>query len=172
MPKYDMMIIGHITDDTLEYQGKVTGFTGGAAYFSSFAAKRAQAKIYVVTKLAQEDFGALDGLRKEGVEILAISSPQTTSIANIFESNDLDQRRTTLRSQADPFKSEDIPNVETRIYYLAGLFAGEIPNVLIESLSKKGAVGLDLQAMLRSNEDVRFPFKDWTEKERYLPMVA
>lgn len=172
MPKYDMMIIGHITDDTLEYQGKVTGFTGGAAYFSSFAAKRAQAKIYLVTKLAKKDFGVLDELRREGIEILAISSPQTTSIANIFESNDLDKRRTTLRFQADPFKSEDIPNVETAIYYLAGLFIGEIPNVLIEYLSKKGKVGLDLQAMLRSNEDVRFPFKDWTEKERYLPMVA
>lgn len=172
MSKYDMMIIGHITSDTLEYKGKVTDFTGGAAYFSSFAAKRSNAKICVVTKLAKKDFGILDELRKEGMDVIAIPSPKTTSIENIFETDDFDKRRARLLSQAEPFNEQDIPEVEAKIYYLAGLFTGEIPNSLIKSLSQKGDVGLDMQAMLRSSEDVRFAFKDWAEKERYLPMVT
>jgi sugar/nucleoside kinase (ribokinase family) len=170
--KFDIMIIGHITRDTLEYQGKVTGFTGGGAYFSSFAAKRSNARICVVTKLARKDFGVLDEFRREGIEIIAIPTPKTTSIENIFESDDLDKRKAKLLSQADPFSPEDIPQVETKIYYLAGLFVGEIPNLLIEYLASKGEVGLDLQAMLRSSEDVRFAFKDWAEKKRYLPRVT
>jgi sugar/nucleoside kinase (ribokinase family) len=166
------MIIGHITRDTLEYRGKVTPFTGGAAYFSSFAAKRLNAKICVVTKLARKDFGVLDELKREGIEVIAFSSPQTTSIENVFESDDFDKRKARLIAQADPFQIEDIPNVEAKIYYLAGLFVGEIPETLIEYLAGKGEVALDMQAMLRSNEKACFAFKDWPGKERVLPMIT
>jgi sugar/nucleoside kinase (ribokinase family) len=170
--KYDIMIIGHITRDTLEYQGKVTDFTGGGAYFSSIAAKRSNAKICVVTKLARKDFGVLDELKREGIEVMAIPSPKTTSIENVFESDDFDKRKARLIAQADPFQPEDIPKAEAKIYYLAGLFVGEIPGTLIEYLAEKGEVGLDMQAMLRSNEEASFAFKDWPEKERYLPMIT
>jgi sugar/nucleoside kinase (ribokinase family) len=166
------MIIGHITRDTLEYKGEVTRFTGGAAYFSSFAAKRSNTKICVVTKLARKDFGVLDELRGEGIEVIAIPSPRTTSIENVFETDDFDKRKARLISQADPFDPEDIPEFETKIYYLAGLFSGEIPHALIESFSKKGEVGLDMQAMLRSSENASFAFKDWVEKRDYLPMIT
>ena len=124
MDKYDIVSIGHITKDTLHYRGEVTGFTGGAAYFSSFAAKRSNAKIVVVTKLAKEDFGVLDDLRKEAIDLIAIPSRQTTSIENVFETDDLDKRKVRLISQADPFAPGDIPQVKTRIYHLGGLFLG------------------------------------------------
>jgi sugar/nucleoside kinase (ribokinase family) len=169
---YDLLIIGHITSDTLEYKGEVTRFTGGAAYFSSFAAKRSKANIHVVTKLAKKDFGVLDDLRKEGIDVIALPSLETTSIENIFETDDFDRRKARLLSQADPFYSEDIPDVEAKIYYLAGLFSGEIPDTLIEHLSRKGKVALDLQAMLRVRGEAHFAFKDWAEKERYLPMIT
>jgi sugar/nucleoside kinase (ribokinase family) len=167
-----MVIIGHITSDTLEYKGEVTRFTGGAAYFSSFAAKRSNAKICVVTKLAQKDFGVLDELSREGIEVIAIPSSTTTSIENIFETDDFDKRKARLLSQADPFQPKDIPEGETKIYYLAGLFMGEIPHALIEYLSQKGEVGLDMQAMLRSSGNASLAFKDWVEKKDYLPMVT
>jgi len=166
------MIIGHITRDTLEYRGKVTPFTGGGVYFSSLAAKRSNAKICVVTKLARSDFGVLDELKREGIEVTAIPSSKTTSIENVFESDDLDKRKARLIDQADPFQPEDIPKAKAKIYCLAGLFVGEIPGTLIEYLAEKGEVGLDMQAMLRSNEEASFAFKDWPEKERYLPMIT
>src|SRR4030043_2102639 len=103
------MIIGHITRDTLEYRGKVTPFTGGGAYFSSFAAKRSNAKICVVTKLARGDLGVLDELKREGIEVIALPSSKTTSIENVFESDDLDKRKERLIAQADPFQPEDLP---------------------------------------------------------------
>jgi sugar/nucleoside kinase (ribokinase family) len=169
---YDLLIIGHITSDTLEYKGEVTRFTGGAAYFSSFAAKRSEANIRVVTKLAKKDFGVLDDLRKEGIDVIALPSLETTSIENIFETDDFDRRKARLLSQADPFYPEDIPEDEAKIYYLAGLFSGEIPDGLIEHLSRKGKVALDLQAMLRVRGEAHFAFKDWAGKKRYLPMIT
>jgi sugar/nucleoside kinase (ribokinase family) len=172
VPKYDIMIIGHITSDILDYKGEVSGFIGGGAYFSAFAAKRSNVNFCVVTKLAKKDFGILEGLKKEGIEVTAIPSLRTTSIENVFETDDVDRRKVRLLSQADPFNPEDIPNVETRIYYLAGVFAGEIPDSLIVHLSKKGEIALDLQAKLRWSESGEFAFKDWAEKGKYIPMVT
>jgi sugar/nucleoside kinase (ribokinase family) len=169
--KYDIVIIGHVASDILVYKGEVSGYIGGGAYFSAFVAKRCNVKFRVVTKLARKDFGILDGLKKEAIEVTALPSPKTTSIENVFETDDVDRRKVRLLSQADPFNPEDIPDVETRIYYLAGLFVGEIPDSLIVSLARKGEVGLDLQAKLRFSEVGTFAFKDWPDKEKYMPMV-
>jgi sugar/nucleoside kinase (ribokinase family) len=172
MPKYDIVIIGHVASDILVYKGETSGYIGGGAYFSAFVAKRANAKICVVTKLARKDFGNLEGLKKEGIEVTAIPSARTTSIENVFETDDVDHRKVRLLSQADAFTPEDLPDVESRIYCLAGLFVGEIPDSLIVHLAGKGEVGLDLQAKLRSSEGGTFAFKDWPDKEKYIPKVT
>ncbi len=172
MAKYDIVIIGHVASDILVYKGETSGYIGGGAYFSAFVAKRAGAKFCVVTKLARKDFGILEGLKKEGIEVTALPSPRTTSIENVFETDDVDHRKVQLLSQADPFNPADIPDVDTRIFYLAGLFVGEIPDSLIVHLSQKGEVGLDLQAKLRSSEAGVFSFKDWPDKEKVIPRVT
>jgi len=170
--KYDMVTIGHITDDILDDRGTVTRFIGGAAFFSSFAAKESGAKLLVVTKLAQKDFGLLNGLNEQGIEVIALPSTKTTSIENVFESEDVDQRKVRLLSQAEPFQLEEIPDVRTEIFNLAGLFYGDIPPEMIESLSRRARVGLDLQCMLRTSHEGSFSWTDWAEKRKYLPRIT
>lgn len=172
MVGYDIVIIGHVTSDILVQKGVATGFIGGGAYFSAFAAQRSAVRIRVVTKLAPEDFGILEGLKKEGIEVTAIPSVRTTSIENVFETEDVDRRKVRLLAQADPFSPEDIPAETAKIYSLAGLFAGEIPDSLIVHLARRGAVALDLQAKLRVSGAGTFAFKDWPEKESCLPLVT
>jgi len=169
---YDMVTIGHITDDILNDRGTVSRFIGGAAYFSSFAAKRSGAELLVVTKLAPKDFGLLDGLRQEGIEVIALPGIHTTSIENIFETEDVDRRKVNLLSQAEPFRLEEIPDVQTEIFNLAGLFHGDIPPEMIQPLSRKARVGLDLQCMLRTSASGIFSWIDWPEKQKYLPCIT
>jgi sugar/nucleoside kinase (ribokinase family) len=171
MPPYDIVIIGHVASDILVYKGEASGFIGGGAYFSAFAARRSDVRFCVITKLAPKDFGILDGLKKDGIEVTAIPSLRTTSIENVFETDDVDRRKVRLLSQADPFHPEDIP-AEAKIYSLAGLFVGEFPDSLIVHLARKGDVALDLQAKLRYSEAGTFAFKDWPEKEKYIPLVT
>jgi len=172
MQRYDIVSIGHITNDILDDRGRVTRFIGGASYFSAFAGHRAGARILVVTKMAARDVHLLDGLKKEGIEVLALPSPDTTSIENVFETADVDKRKVRLLSQAAPFAPQDLPEVEAEVYSLAGLFKGEIPAELIEAASARGKVALDLQAMVRCSEEGRFAFRDWEEKGRYLPLIT
>ena len=115
-----------------------------------------------MTKLNERDLGILDGIKAEEIDVVAIPSVRTTSVENIFETEDVDKRKVNLLAQADPFTIGDIPAVKTRIYNLAGLFVGELPNRLIEDLSPRGAkIALDLQAMLRRSQNGRFSWADW-----------
>jgi sugar/nucleoside kinase (ribokinase family) len=170
--RYDVVTIGHVTHDVLNQMGKVSRFIGGAAYFSSFAAKRSGAELLVVTKLAQNDFGLLSDLRQEDIEVIALPSTHTTSIENVFESENVDQRKVTLLSQAEPFQLEEIPDVQTEIFNLAGLFYGDIPPEMIGPLARRARVALDLQCMLRTSTRGIFSWSDWPEKRKYLPHVT
>lgn len=169
---YDLITIGHVTHDMLDDRGDVSWFIGGAAYFSSFAAKRSGASLLVVTKLAEKDLGLLQALKDEGIKVIALPSAQTTSIENFFETEDVDRRRVNLISQGDPFRLDDIPDADTKIFNLAGLFYGDIPSEIIEPLSQKAAVGLDLQCMLRSTVGGSFSWMDWPEKRECLPQIT
>jgi sugar/nucleoside kinase (ribokinase family) len=169
---YDIVTIGHVTHDILNDRGRVSRFIGGGTYFSSFAAKRSGATVLVVTKLAEKDFGLLEGMKEEGIEVIGLPSERTTSIENIFETEDVDRRKVNLLSQADSFGLEDIPEVDTKLFTLAGLFKGEIPPEMIEALSRKARVGLDLQCMLRASTGGQFSWQDWPEKKKLLPRVA
>jgi sugar/nucleoside kinase (ribokinase family) len=62
--------------------------------------------------------------------------------------------------------------MDAKIYSLSGLFVDELPNALIVHLARKGEIALDLQAKLRYSEAGTFAFKDWPDKEKYLPLVT
>ena len=170
--KYDIVSIGHITNDVLNMMGKKTPFTGGAAYFSPYAVKKAGADVLVITKMAEKDTGSLDILRNAGIDVQVLPSKETTSIENIFVTEDQDNRKLSLISLADSFTADEIPeDIEADVYHIAALFNGEIPDSMIEALSKRGKVAMDLQASLRyiGKEDVYF--EDWKNKKKYLPYV-
>ena len=170
--RYDFIIVGHVTNDTLIAGGEPARFTGGGAFFSAFAARRSGASVLVVTKLAEKDLGLLQEMRDEGIEVIVLPSTDTTSIENTYVDGNADQRIVKLIARGDPFRREDIPQVATQIYSLTGLFRGEIPAEFVESLSSKAKVGLDLQGMLRTSTGGVFSWQDWPQKKRYLPGVT
>ncbi|MCD6122403.1 MAG: carbohydrate kinase [Spirochaetales bacterium] len=169
---YDILLIGHVSKDIIIVKGRITKTLGGAVYYSSIAAKRSGSNVLVITKLAHSDIDILKELDNEEIDYLPLGSTQTTSIENIYYTGDLDRRKVTLISQADSFKIEDIPEYKSYIYHLAGLFHGEIPDSLIEPLSTKGKIALDVQGILRRSENGKLLFRDWEKKYDLLPYVT
>ena len=168
--KYDIICVGHITNDVRDMMGVRTPFVGGAAYFSPVAAARSGAKVLVVTKMARADRASVDLLGREGVEVRFLPSGATTSIENIFHSPNPDERKLKLISAADSFTMEDIGGLpDASVYHIAALFKDEVPDEAIRVLAARGRVALDLQAVLRhfAKDDVEF--RDWPAKETFLP---
>lgn len=168
--EYDIVSIGHVTNDVRNMMGTKTPFVGGAAFFSPHAAKRSGADVLVITKMAEKDTHTLSTLTDAGIDVLPLPSKATTSIENIFVTEDQDNRKLKLLSLADPFSADEIPSdIKAKVFHIAALFSGEVPDEMIKSLSKRGKVALDLQAALRYIGEDDVYFEDWKEKEKYMP---
>jgi len=170
--KFDITMVGHISKDIMIYKEDEQRFTGGPVIYSSIAAARSGKSVHVFTKAAAEDDGALDVMRNEGVNVTRLDSKATTSIENIYFTADKERRQVTLLSQADPFSVKDFPETESRIYHLAGLFRGEIPDEFIPYFAAKGEVGIDAQGLLRCSEDGDLLFRNWDAAAQLMPHIS
>ena len=172
MEDYDIIMVGHVSKDIIIFLGAEERLLGGAVVHSSAAAARSGMRVLVITKAAAADRPLLELFGELGAESRILESPSTTSIENIYESEDRERRRVRLISQADPFRLEELTGPEGRLYHLAGLFFGEIPDAVIEPLSLRAPVAIDAQGLLRRSEQGRLEFRDWPNKERLLPFVT
>ncbi len=167
----DMVIVGHLSRDIIVVDSGRQEATGGAVYFAAFAAKPACSKILVITKLALADVDLLCDFWQKGIPVLPLLSPQTTIMEDSFDSGENYARKSKVLSLASSFRIEDIPVKSAEVFYLAGLMQGEIPETLIEELSHRGKIALDVQGFLRTPDQGTLVFSKWMEKERYLPYV-
>lgn len=173
--QYDILTIGHISlDYNIDYLDHQIIEVGGAVIYSSAAAYAGGHKVGVVTKLAERDKERLNEFVINKDDIFFIPSKKSTSIRNKYFTADKEKRLCTCISQAEPFKISDIPAADCKIFHLAGLIYGDFDNELIIELSKRGAVALDVQAMLRHADGDNTPmyFKAWEKKKELLPYIT
>ncbi len=168
----DILILGHVSKDIIVYRGEQEHTTGGAVFFASVSASRSGASVLAVTKTSAEDRELLDPLLQEDLDVLILDSPDTTSIWNVYLSEDRERREVSLLSTASPFRLEELPDATARIIYFAGLLRGELPDALIPPLSEKAEVALDAQGILRRQRGEELIFDDWEEKKRFLPLIT
>ena len=171
--KYDTFIMGHISIDENIYQEETVKETGGAVVYSSCSSYAIGHKTGILTKLSFKDRKRLEIFCIPKENIIVLDSKNTTSIRNIYHTEDRERRTCIALSIADPFKISDIPdNIDSRIFHFAGLISGEFDNEMIKFLGNRGKIALDVQGFLRavgkSNEMI---FKDWREKKEYLPCI-
>ena len=171
--KYDTFIMGHISIDENIYQGETVKEIGGAVVYSSCASCAVGHKTGILTKLSFQDKNCLEVFTIPEEDIFALSSQNTTSIRNIYHSEDRERRTCTALSVADPFTIKDIPDsINSQIYHFAGLIYGEFDSKMIKFLHSKGKIALDVQGFLRNvGENKEMVFKDWEEKKEYLPYI-
>jgi sugar/nucleoside kinase (ribokinase family) len=181
---YDILVLGHVSKDILVYREEEEHTTGGAVLYASFSASRSGASVLAVTKAAAEDRALLDPLMQEDLDVVILESPETTSIRNVYLSEDRERREVSLLSKASPFSLQELPHVSARIIYLAGLLRGELPEEIIaslsqrdaisgkEAISKKSEIALDAQGVLRRQKGAELVFDDWEEKRRYLRLIT
>lgn len=169
---YDTFIIGHVSLDEIIYEGDINKDFGGAVVYSSYSAKAGGNNVGVFTKSSKEDEGKIAKIFNIPEEDFYYKlSTNRTSIRNEYLTADREKRICTALSVADPFSIEEVPNVKSKIYHLAGLIVGDYDENMIKPLSERGMVAVDVQGYLRRNIDGDMIFKDWEEKKEYLPFI-
>lgn len=171
---FDSLIIGETAQDTnVDYDGSTVRAVGGAVYYSGFAAANLGHRIAVLPKA---DTSVIDlkaaFAPAPNITVYPIHSATSFVTKNVYHTPDRERRTSTVDSVIEPYRVEEIPPVDAKIWHFAGLVAGDIPNEMIAYAAQQGVmVALDVQTMLRHEEGGGMVFHDWAEKRTYLPMI-
>ncbi len=170
---YDFFVIGHISLDENIYLQEKEKSVGGAILYSSSVYATLGYKVAVLTKLSSPDCQIIRKLNVPQEDVFLIPSEKTTSIKNEYLDESREKRISTALATADPFLITDIPeNITARIIHLASLIYGEYQADLIQLLSKKAKIAVDVQGFLRNvGEKGKLVYKNWKDKKNYLPYI-
>lgn len=168
----DILMIGHFAKDQVIVDGRGETMSGGAVYYGAVALRRIGVSVAVVTRLHPADFGRLEELDREGIQVFATPAPETSGIANDYDSTNMERRVCKPLGFAGPFRRQDLPDLSARIYYVGPIIAGEVDLPLLEALAARGPVGLDVQGFVRVREGDDLVFRQWPEMAEGLSHVT
>ena len=171
---FDVAFVGHYTKDTIVYPHETKTVDGGAYFFGANVTARMGLKTAVVTRLAREDWRAVEKLERLGVTMLAHETPQSTLLRLIYPTSNLDERTIELTGWAGPFSVDDVAGVQARAYAIvASSVRGEMPTDVVEALAARGAViALDVQGFIRVMRNGALTLDEWPGKEEVLRHVT
>jgi len=153
---FDIVSVGHLSIDSIFLPDRKTPYIvlGGSAAYVSFAARRLDARVAVISKIG-DDFPTayLWWLGQEGVDLSGVSkaaNAQTTRFELKYTS-DLSDRVLQLKNRAPPISVQDLPNsLKAKAIHIAPI-AGEITYEIAEKLrSCADVLSLDPQGLVRN----------------------
>ncbi|MFW9951137.1 MAG: hypothetical protein ACFFKA_13545 [Candidatus Thorarchaeota archaeon] len=167
--KADITILGHFAKDIIEIDGKSQYALGGAVYYGGIAGSHMGLRITIITRLKKEDFPNLNIFKKNGINYYAYPSRETSGIKNIYSSKDMEVRLYEPLGFAGSFSKEEIPKIETKIFVIGSILAGELDLELLNFLYTKfkGKLALDIQGFIRGITDNKLTYFTLTDKEKF-----
>lgn len=168
---YDLCCIGHITLDKVVTPEKELFMPGGTSFYFSYALSKMDLHYGLVTSLAPTEMRFVDDMIAAGIQVSVFPSAHTVYFENIYSHN-RDERTQRVRQVADPFRIDQLSNINAAVYHLGPLLAGDISLELIKALSKKGMISLDVQGYLRKVENEQVQAVDWNDKMEALPFIS
>ena len=175
MSQFESLIIGEIAEDTnVDYDGTTIQAIGGAVYYSGFAAANIGHKIAVLPKADTTKVDLKAAFAKApNITVFPVHSTHSFVTKNVYHTPDRERRTSTVDSVIDPYKPSEVPaEIDAKIWHLAGLVGGDIPDEMIPCAVSRGAmVAVDVQTMLRWAENGGMVYHDWAAKKEMLPYI-
>jgi len=172
---FDYLIIGEIAQDTnVDCDGTVVRSIGGAVYYSGFAAANIGHKIAVLPKANTEEVDLKEAFAKApNVTVYSVHSTHSFVTKNVYHTPDRERRTSTVYSAIEPYLTSEVPaEIDAKIWHLAGLIRGDIPDEMIPYAASRGAmVAVDVQTMIRCLENGGMVYHDWAAKKELLPYI-
>ena len=165
----DICCIGHITRDKIITPESTVYMAGGTSFYMSYGISRLPKTVSyeLVTKVGKGQLPKVEKMRQAGIDVRCYDSRHTVYFENKYGANS-DNRTQRVLAQADPFTLEEMKPLEAKVFHLGSLLADDFSPEVVEYLSTKGRVSIDVQGYLREvvGEEVRAV--EWKDKERIL----
>lgn len=171
-----ILFVGHVCVDKNVVRGQTETLYGGGVVHGAITAQRLGAQAIVITKCAEADRPGFKHLSEAGVECVFLPSPTSTSIRNVYPSENPDDRQSSLISRAAPFTETDldcIAGFRADVVHVNPLWFGEFPPALLPLLRPRATfLAADAQGFLRVAEpDGQMLHRDFADKHALLPLL-
>jgi len=166
----DICCIGHITLDKVVTPHSVTHMPGGTSFYFSNAIKNFDVSFTLVTAVGESERYIISQLEGQGIGVNSVTTQKTVYFENIYSENQ-NHRTQRVLQEADPFDLTGVTDIDAKIYHLGPLLTTDIPTELIQYLSQKGIVSLDVQGYLRRVNQQKVYYTSWQDKEKALPHI-
>ncbi len=162
--------VGHVSKDVNIIGDKKSILPGGGVFYGSFTARSLGEDTRVVTKVSETDRILFEEMVEYGIDVVFLNSENTTSIENVYPSENPDERISRMVSRSDPFGREDLRFINGDVVHITPLWYGEFPEELIPDIREKAEIlSGDAQGFLRNVEsDGRMVYRDWERKGEFL----
>ncbi len=155
----DVAVVGHLSIDTIILPTRKLPFVvlGGAATYTSFAARRLDATASVISRVGGNFPEAyLWWLKQEGIDLSGVTkrADEPTTCFELKYNEDLSDRVLKLKSKGTPISLADVPaDLQAKAIHIAPI-ANEVSFEVVEHLKQCADVlSLDPQGLLRSFDE-------------------
>ena len=165
----DICCIGHITKDKIVTPNRTVYMAGGTSFYFSYAINQLPKDVTfsLVTAMDPTEKEPVEKMLKAGIDVSMNASRNTVFFENIYGENQ-NERKQRVLAKADPFTIQQMEHVDAKVFHLGSLLADDFPTEVVEYLSSKGRVSIDVQGYLREVRDEKVYPIDWKEKLKVL----
>lgn len=165
----DICCIGHITKDKIVTPNRTVYMAGGTSFYFSYAINQLPKDVTfsLVTAMDPTEKEPVEKMLKAGIDVSMNASRNTVFFENIYGENQ-NERKQRVLAKADPFTIQQLEHVDAKVFHLGSLLADDFPTEVVEYLSRKGRVSIDVQGYLREVRDKKVYPIDWKEKLKVL----
>lgn len=165
----DICCIGHITKDKIVTPNRTVYMAGGTSFYFSYAINQLPKNVTfsLVTAMDPTEKEPVEKMLKAGIDVSMNASRNTVLFENIYGENQ-NERKQRVLAKADPFTIQQLEHVDAKVFHLGSLLADDFPTEVVEYLSRKGRVSIDVQGYLREVRDEKVYPIDWKEKLKVL----
>lgn len=171
--RYDLVIIGNYTKDTIESPAGTRNVDGGGFNYGCHVAAMMGLKTAAVTRLAREDDHVVRALETLGIDVYPEYTPQSTRMHLYYPNTNPDERTLTVNGTAGAFTPAQVAPLEAKAFLINASARGEVPLPVIEVLREKQTlIVADAQGFVRIiGEGGTLLFDRWPEKEIFLSKI-
>ena len=168
----DICCIGHVTRDKIITPRQTVNMAGGTSFYFAYGMNQLPKKVsfQLVTKVGEGSMPEIEKMRQAGIDVECFKSRHTVYFENKY-GHDSNRRTQRVLAKADPFTVEEMQHLDARIYHLGSLLADDFSPEVVECLSKKGMVSIDVQGYLREVRGEKVYAVDWKDKEEILSVT-
>ena len=168
----DICCIGHVTRDKIITPRQTVNMAGGTSFYFAYGMNQLPKKVsfQLVTKVGEGSMPEIEKMRQAGIDVECFKSRHTVYFENKY-GHDSNRRTQRVLAKADPFTVEEMQHLDARIYHLGSLLADDFSPEVVECLSKKGLVSIDVQGYLREVRGEKVYAVDWKDKVEILSVT-